>query len=322
MKPTFHHRLVNNEFEDPSFFVRMMHEKRAFLFDAGHIDRLKPRDLLKITDLFVSHTHIDHFIGFGTLLRAALRRTNPLRVYGPENIIDCVEGKLRGYTWNVIEEYPLEIEVFGLTADGIRHASFYARDSFRRINRELKEFNGIALREPPFTVTASILSHGIPCLGFALEEDYHINIDKAELNNRGLPVGPWLGVLKDMIRANAAPDTKISVGTKELTFSELATVASITRGQKVSYITDISPDSDNIRKAIELVRNSDTLYCEAYFLHEDMERAVERHHLTAKMAGTIAKEAGVGNLIVMHHSPKYKDDPDVIREEAMREFSG
>ncbi len=83
MKPTFIHSLVNGPFEDPSLFVRIMREKRAFLFDIGNISRLGPGDLQKITDVFVTHTHIDHFIGFDILVRALLRREIPLRVYGP-----------------------------------------------------------------------------------------------------------------------------------------------------------------------------------------------------------------------------------------------
>lgn len=320
MKPTFHHRMINNRFEDPSLFVRMLRERRAFLFDAGRIDALSSGDLLKITDLFVTHMHIDHFIGFDTLLRMLLRRETPLRVYGPEDIIQCVEGKLRGYTWNLIEEYPIEIEVFSIGPGKVRHSSFYAEKSFARIDRGNRDFDGTALKDPPYTVKAVSLSHGIPCLGFSLEEDFHINIDKAGLNIMNLPVGPWLSELKRMIREKAAPDAPLRVDNREFRFSDLIHIAAITGGQKVSYITDISPQEENINRVIELVENSDTLYCEAYFLHEDIERAQERHHLTAKIAGEIARRAKVKNLVLMHFSPKYRDRAEKLEEEAMKEF--
>lgn len=322
MKPTFHHRLVNNQYEDPCLFVRMLRERRAFLFDAGHIDRLTSGDLLKITDVFVTHMHIDHFIGFDTLLRALLRRETPLRLYGPENIIYSVEGKLKGYTWNLIEEYPIKIEVFDIGNEEIRSASFYAENSFKRIDRNVRAFEGIALKEPPFTVRAIALSHGIPCLGFTLEEDFHINIDKAALNAMGLQVGPWLSDLKKMIRDKVNSDTRMTIESREFRFSDLIHIANITEGQKISYITDISPERENIERVIELVRDSDTLYCEAYFLHEDIERAFERHHLTAKIAGEIARKANVNNLTLMHFSPKYRHEIEKIEAEAMKEFSG
>jgi ribonuclease Z len=221
MKPSFHHRLVNAPHEDPCLYVRIVRERRSFLFDAGHLDRLKPADLMKISDVFVTHTHIDHFIGFDTLLRALLRRDAPLTVYGPENIIECVEGKLRGYTWNVIEEYPMKIEVFSVTEREIRHSSFWAEKRFKRVDRSIKPFDEIALKEPPFAVKAINLSHGTPCLGFSLEEDFHINIDKAALNDMDLPVGPWLGDLKRMIRGSAAPDTPLTIDGRIFKFSDL-----------------------------------------------------------------------------------------------------
>lgn len=320
MKPTFHHRLINARFEDPCLYVRMIREKRAFLFDSGLINGLDQRDMHKITDVFVTHMHIDHFIGFDTLLRTLLRRAGPLRVYGPENIIECVEGKLKGYTWNLIKEYPLKIEVSGISERNIRHASFYAESSFNRIDRDMTPFNGIVLKESYITVKAACLSHGIPALGFSMEEDFHINIDKTKLNKMGLPVGPWLNNFKKMIRAKADIDARINAGDREFSLGNLTGIATITKGQKVSYIVDISPDEDNINKAVELVRGSDALYCEAYFLHKDMERALERNHLTARIAGEIAGKAGVGKLIITHLSPKYIDNPEEVEAEAMREF--
>ena len=95
----------------------------------------------------------------------------------------------------------------------------------------------------------------------------------------------------------------------------------ITEGQKISYVVDSSIDEENIRKIITLAKDSDTLYCEAYFLEEDRERAIERHHLTAKTAGRIAREAGVKNLVVMHFSPKYRECPDAPEKEAMMEYN-
>jgi ribonuclease Z len=322
MKPTFHHRLVNGQYEDPCLYVRMIREKRAFLFDVGNIERLNPGDIQKITDVFVTHMHIDHFIGFDTLLRALLRREMPLRVYGPATIIDCIEGKLRGYTWNLIEGYPLQMEVFGIKEQEITQASFHARNGFRRVSGKTNPFDGIVKRESSFCVRASILYHGTPCLGYSLEEEFHINIDKAALKALGLPVGPWLSGLKRMIRENSGMDTRVQIGEREFLLSELVQIVKISRGQKVSYIVDLSPVEGNIRKAIDIIKDSDTLYCEAYFLQKDIGRAKERHHFTAKITGEIAKSARVKQLVITHISPKYRDIPGAVEREAMDEFAG
>jgi ribonuclease Z len=322
MKPTFIHSLVNSPFEDPTLFVRIIREKRAFLFDIGNINRLKPGDLQKITAVFVTHTHIDHFIGFDTLLRALLRREAPLRVYGPSNITDCVEGKLRGYTWNLIKEYPMNIDVFCINGDKIISTSFHAETCFKRINNNTSEFAGIILSEPLFTVKAIQLDHQVPCLAFSVEEEFHININKASLQEMGLPVGPWLSELKKAIRECRSGNTEFVISNKRYSLKELRVIAKITKGQKISYVTDVSIHDENIKKIIEFVRDSDTLYCEAYFMEEDRDRALKRFHLTAKITGKIAREAGVKNLVAMHFSPKYRNHTETPEDEAMKEFTG
>ncbi len=321
MKPTFHHRPVNSPFEDPCVYVRVIREKRSFLFDLGDINRLSPSDIQKITDVFVTHTHIDHFIGFDILLRALLRRETPLRIFGPENIIGCIEGKLRGYTWNLIREYPLKIDAFSISGNLVRHSGFYAENCFERTEIDEKPFDGTVFKEPPFEIRAACLTHQIPCLGLSLKESFHINIDKAALGRLGLPVGPWLSKFKKALRENASEDTEFKIANKKYTIKELSEIATITKGQKISYVVDSSLDEGNIKKIISLAEDSDTFYCEAYFLEEERERAIERHHLTAKTAGRIAREAGVKNLVLMHFSPKYRECPDAPEKEAMMEYN-
>jgi ribonuclease Z len=322
MKPTFIHKLINGPFEDPSLFVRIIREKRAFLFDIGSLHRLKPGDLQKITDVFVTHTHIDHFIGFDSLLRALLRREEPLRVYGPANITGCIEGKLRGYTWNLIKEYPLKIKVLSIKDNTILSSSFHAETQFERTEDGVSTFDGTILQEPLLRVKAIQLDHQIPCLSFSIKEEYHININKAALQEKGLPVGPWLSELKNAIRENKSDDTEFVISNNMYNLDELKEITTITKGQKISYVTDASLTDDNINKIIEFVHDSDTLYCEAYFLEKDRDRAIERSHLTAKTAGRIAREARVKNLVVMHFSPKYRKESETPEDEAMREFRG
>jgi len=314
------HRMVNTPFDDPGLFVRIFREKRALLFDAGDISRLKSGDLQKITDVFITHTHIDHFIGFDTLVRALLRRSVPLHVYGPANIDDCIEGKLKGYTWNLITEYPLKIEVYGIDGNTICHSSFHAENRFQRRIHRIRKMSGVLFREPLFTVKALQLDHQIPCLAYSLEEDFHININKALLREMALPVGPWLSELKDAIRVRMPGNTEFVVAGRQYRLDELQTIATITKGQKISYVTDVSLTDDNIRRIIEFVRDSDTLYCEAYFMDKDIDMARKRFHLTAKITGSIARRAGVKHLVVMHFSPRYRNLPESPGEEAMREF--
>ncbi len=319
MKETFFCRLLNDHFSDPTLFIRFKREKKAFLFDSGDISSLSMKDFQKITHVFITHMHIDHFIGFDYLLRCLLNRERPLYVYGPAGIIKAIEGKLKGYTWNLIRGYPLMIEVYEIRKKTRIHCSFYASEGFRKINRKKERRGKNIFSDIGIFVEADIFNHSIPVLGFTLKEDFHINIDKSLLLKKGLPVGPWLTELKSAMRINDNKK-KMNINGKVYSIDELRDLALITMGQQITYITDISPEEKNIKRAIELSRGSDTLYIEAFFLNRDKDRAIGRNHLTAKLAGVIAREAGVNNLELIHISPKYISSPELVIEEAAGEF--
>lgn len=320
MKPSFIHKLINNPFDDPCLYIRIIREKRALLFDIGDISNLSQGELYKITDVFVTHTHIDHFIGFDYLLRAILKRNTPLRVYGPSNIVDCIEGKLKGYTWNHIKEYPIKIYVNAVTDNLIHSYAFEAENAFHKKQITTSEFKGLLLEEPMFKIKAIQINHQIPCLGFKIEENFHININKAILTERGFTVGPWLTELKKAIRLNKDRKTEIIINNNKYTIEDLIDIASISRGQKISYILDVAPEEENILKIIDFVRESDVLYCEAYFMKKDKEQAIKRFHLTSDITGRIASEAGVKELVPIHFSPRYMKLEENPHDEAISYF--
>jgi len=103
--------------------------------------------------------------------------------------------------------------------------------------------------------------------------------------------------------------------------SELENIYMTTDGQKVSYIMDSSPTEHNIETISEFVADADSLYIEAYFIHEDLEHARKRNHLTARLSGLIAKKARVKNLHLLHFSPRYMDRADDIMNEAYEVFN-
>ena len=90
MKSTLCTSLVNDPFGDPGMLVQFLFQKRSLLFDLGDISPLSNAELLKVSHVFVSHTHIDHFIGFDRLLRTFFGREKTLTFYGPKNFIKNV----------------------------------------------------------------------------------------------------------------------------------------------------------------------------------------------------------------------------------------
>src|SRR2546427_2467426 len=116
MKTTFRPRLLNGQTGDPALLVNLRWQGRSLLFDLGRIDRTPAGALLRIEAVFVSHTHMDHFMGFDQLLRLFLARDSGLRLYGPAGLADCVAGKLARYTWDLTDEDALTLEVTEIAA--------------------------------------------------------------------------------------------------------------------------------------------------------------------------------------------------------------
>jgi ribonuclease Z len=149
---------------------------------------------------------MDHFIGFDALLRITLGRDTILKLYGPPGLIANVQGKLQGYTWNLVHGYPLVITVKEFHPRSIHTASFHATDGYTRreapdqmpIHREPDGCFYI-LEDPMFTVQAVTLNHRIPSFAYALQEQFHVNINKERLHEAGLPVGSWLKEVKQYL---------------------------------------------------------------------------------------------------------------------------
>ncbi len=105
MKPIYSAALVNGVWGDPGVCIDLRFQRRAILFDIGDVTSLSTRVLLRVSDVFVSHTHMDHFAGFDHLLRVCLGRDTGVRMYGPAGFISQVGHKLHAYTWNLVHNY-------------------------------------------------------------------------------------------------------------------------------------------------------------------------------------------------------------------------
>ena len=90
MRRLFEPRLVNDAFGDPGLYVDFHDERRALLFDLGDITVLPPRKLMRLSHVFVTHTHMDHFSGFDHLLRVVLGRKAAIELFGGPGFIASV----------------------------------------------------------------------------------------------------------------------------------------------------------------------------------------------------------------------------------------
>lgn len=328
MTPLLHPFLVNDPFGDPGVYVELKFARRGLLFDLGDLHALAPRKILRLSDIFVSHMHVDHFIGFDQVLRVLLGREQTVRLTGPEGILDAVEHRLAGYAWNLTERFTTDLTFEVTEVLSPREAvtaTFRLKNRFGREAEAARSlYGGTVLDDGRLRVRAAVLDHGIPCLAYAVEETAHVNVWKTRLEELGLPVGPWLRELKDAVLRGAPDDTEVRIGEAHaLPLGKLRDdVLQIVPGQKIAYVVDAAYTEENRRRIVDLTREADILYIEACFAAEDAERAADRKHLTTAQAGTLGRLAGVRRLEPFHFSPRYAGEEARLRAEVEHAFAG
>jgi ribonuclease Z len=334
MPARFDPHLVNEPFADPGLYVDLRFERRALLFDLGDVSALPPRKLLRISDVFVTHRHMDHFAGFDHLLRFLLGRDKVVRLFGLPGLIDAIDAKLRAYTWNLVAGYDgnLVLHAMELQAgDRLAVAKFPGRQGFLRVDDNSRRIEGgLLLDEPGLQVRATSLDHGIPVLGFALQERAHINIWRNRLDHLGLAVGPWLRAFKEAVVRGDPENTPVSVawtqqasGPGHLPLGQLKReIMRVTAGRKIAYVVDVAFTQENVVKVVDLAKGADILFIEGGFLDVDAADAAVRRHLTAGQAGPIARLAGVKRLETLHYSPRYQANGTALAQEAAAAFRG
>ena len=318
MRWLFEPRLVNEAFGDPGLYVDFRDERRALLFDLGDIAALPPRKLMRLSHVFVTHTHMDHFAGFDPLLRVLLGRKDALTLFGGPGFVAQVEHKLLAYTWNVVDRYDelvLDVREIGTDARA-RRARFSSRTRFAREPLDSLEVPGDVLHdEATFRVRGRFVDHDIPCLAYAIEEKAHVKVAKDRLEALGVSTGAWLRELKHAVLTGAAGSTPIEVAWRDRAGDHAMTrrvdelrhlILDIVRGQRIGYATDLRYTEANVATLAELFADADVLFIESVFLDEDAAHGARKNHLTAGQAGRIARAARARSVQPFHFSPRYE----------------
>jgi len=301
MRTLFHPARLHPPTGDPGVWIDLPDEGRAVLLDLPSLTHLPPRKLLRLAHAVVTHTHMDHFVGFDQLLRVALRREGPLAMTGPSGFLASVRGRIGAYTWNLIEGYPIQLRVQEVDGGTLRTEEYTGASRMRPVPLPDAPFAGTVHAERAFRIEVATFDHGIPVLGIVVRETRHLAVNKDLLVRRGLVPGSWLKGLKDAIRSGAVDTTDGLIVEGP--------------GQVVAYLTDLAGTDENLERAEAFVRDADLLLCEAAFLDADRALAFARKHLTARQAGELARRAGAKRLAVFHLSPRYEGrEAEVFRE--------
>lgn len=312
--------LVNGIFGDPLLHLRLHNRRRSILFDLGEGARLPARLAHQVSDVFISHAHIDHICGFLWLMRSRIGVLQGCRLFGPPGLSDRIAGLMNGIVWDRIGENGPRFEVCELHADRLLVYGIQAGREKKKLLHERAADGGLLAEDQDFRVWAVTLAHGtIPVLAYSLEQSPKYNVRRESLNRLNLKPGPWLGQLKKRIGAG---DRKAAIRLPDGTTATAGVLADdlllVTPAQKLVYATDLSDTAANRRMLTELARGAHTFFCEAAFTEADIRYAELSGHLTASACGEIAGDAQVGQLAPFHFSRRYERDPGQVYDEVRR----
>jgi len=245
---------------------------RHLLIDCGEGTQIQMRKygvhFQKITTIFISHLHGDHYFGLVGLLSTMnlLGRTSGLTVYGP----------------------PLLEEILRLQFEA-GNSNFTFKMQF--IPLEMKE-KTLILEDRLMKVFAFPLKHRVKTFGFIIEEKKdELRINKSAVVRDEISV-EYLKILKKGLDVELINGDILSYLEYTLPSKSILSYA---------YCSDTAP----FAKLPEYIKGCTALYHEATFAEEHKERAKSTQHSTAKQAAQIAFDAGIQQLYLGHFSSRY-----------------
>ncbi len=260
--------------------------EKLFMIDCGEGTQLQLRrsklKFSRLNHIFISHLHGDHCFGLIGLLSTfdLLGRTAAMHIYAHPDFEPILNMQLDYFCKK------MDYEVV-----------------FHPINPSKIE---IIYEDRSVSVTTIPLRHRIPTCGFLFSEKKtpdHIKRDM--IDYYGIPTC-------DINRIKNGEDYVLADGTV-IPNNWLTAPSSSPR--KYAYCSDTLYH----REIIEQVKGVDLLYHEATFADSDRPKAEMTFHTTALQAATIAKDAGVKQLVIGHFSARYEEE-DLLLKEAQSVF--
>jgi ribonuclease Z len=257
------------------------HDEYRFLVDCGEGTQ---RQILQsgtgfknLTNILLTHGHLDHILGLGGLLSTFLRweAIEELNIFGGRATLDRVHALI----YDVVlrgNQPPMP-----LTLHEIKPGTFFEADDF--------------------TITAFPVTHrGPDCLGYLFEGKARRPFLPEKADALGVPFGPER---RELVAGNSItlPDGR------RVTPDDV--LGPLTRGAKLVVVGDTGR-TDNL---VEVARDADALVIEATYLEEEAEMASQFSHMTARQAAELAVRANVKQLILTHISRRYREK-DVLKE--------
>ncbi|MBP6313279.1 MAG: ribonuclease Z [Flavobacteriales bacterium] len=262
----------------PTAQLLNIHES-LYLVDCGEgtQERLRSAgiNLQRIGHIFISHLHGDHYLGLMGLISS-------MHLMGRQAELHVHAAK------ELNEILDLQMRVSGT----------YLRFSlnFHPIEPE----NGtVILKNANVSVSTLALKHRIPCVGFVFRET---NQPRHLLKER-------VDEIPHYKRAGVKHGEDLELQDGSIVPNEELTEAPAPP-RSYAYCSDTAYEP----ALIPLLKGVDLLYHEATFTTSLAARAKETMHSTAAQAAQVAKEAGVGQLLLGHFSSRYKSAGPLLQE--------
>jgi ribonuclease Z len=269
--------------------VRLAQRSELWLFDCGegtqHQFLRSDLRLSQLRRIFITHMHGDHVFGLPGLLASLglSGSSGGVDLYGPDPLESYLEGVLRTSSTRI--GYPLAVHQ-------VRHAA---------------EKDRLVFEDADLTVRATPLHHRVPAYAYRVEEKPKPGrFDIAKAQEMAIPPGPVYASLKR--GETVTLDDGRQIDGKTLSGPERA-------GASFVYCTD----TVFCEAAVNLSRGADLLIHESTFSHAEADMAFQRQHSTSTMAAQTAAEAGVGQLVLTHLSPRYAPGNAVTPDDLLAE---
>lgn len=264
------------------------YRQQAMLVDCGEGAQLQLRrygcSFAKISHIFISHLHGDHFLGLPGLLSTMALHD----VQGTVTVHTFAEGA--GLLKNILDILCRE-RPYKLQFDIIDPAN-----------------PGTVYSDANLEVVAFPLSHRVPCVGYLFrEKPKKRHIDGESARFYGVP-----HYAMERLREGAdftLPDGRVIPNER------LTTPADPAMSYAYCSDTTFSP------RVAEAVKGIDVVYHEATYGDDQAHKARPRGHSTARQAGQVAAMAGASKLVIGHYSQTVHDT-SVLVGEASEVFGG
>jgi ribonuclease Z len=160
---------------------------------------------------------------------------------------------------------------------------------------------GLIFAAEDFTIQAFPVWHrGPDCFGFLFEEKDRRPFLPEKAEALEIPPGPWR---RDLVagRSITLPDGRVIRPDQVL--------GPVRPGTRLVHVGDVGRTDE----LLQVCQGVDVLVIEATYLDEEAVMARKFAHLTARLAAELARQAGVGQLILTHISRRYRER-DVLAE--------